>query len=244
MAQTINNPDGFTREPDGFTATTHPSDDRMVRYQPAALAFDPSRKIPSLYAAQLAVASLLKGTVATVKDDENVATGRSQNGRAVAFEPIYIDWPPNEAELAPAQATILEVDEQDFGDEVSAARYLEDTADKFGEGTVIFRQSFSMVKLAVHMTFGHRDDRRAFRAELEDWLSEPQSDRMGRQVIVPAYYGAQVMVGLMSLQNQDDGDAAQKNIFTLIAGILCRVPVLRLVQRPARLRPRVDAGVE
>jgi len=236
MSQIKQNPDG--------TSTTHPSDDRQSVYTPAALAYTPGLKISSLYAAQLAVAAMLDGMVATVKDDESVAEGRTPDTRRVELSRIYIDWPPNEAQLEPPQATILEVVEQDFGDEVSSARYLEETADKYGEGTVVFRQAFSQVTLAVHMVLGHRDDRRAFRAELEDWLSEPQSDRMGRQVIVPAYYGAQVMVGLMSLQNQDDGDAAQKNIFTLIAGIVCRVPVLRLVQRPTRLRPRVDAGVE
>lgn len=238
MAQTSDNPDGYT-------TTTHPDKDNLVTYQPPATSVDPTRKIPSLYAAQLAVGSLLDGIVATVKDDENVATGRSPNGRTVKFTAIYVDWPPNEAQLAPAQATIMEVDEQDFGDEVSSARYLEETSDKFGEGTVLFRQSFSTVRLAVHMIFGHRDDRRAFRAEIEDWLSEPQTDRMGRSVIVPAYYGAQVRVGLASLMNQDDGDKAQANLFALVAGLVCQVPVLRLVTRPAKLRrARVDVGIE
>lgn len=232
-----------SENPDGFTSTTHPDDEASVTYQPSAVSVDPARKIPSLFAAQLAVAQLLEGIVATVKDDENVVTGRGPNGRQVKMTTIYIDWPPNEAEMLPATATILEADDQDFGDEVSAARYLEDTADKFGEGTVLFRQAFSTVKLAVHMTFAHRDDRRAFRAELEDWLSEPQTDRMGRSVNVAAYYGAQVRIGLVSLMNRDDGDKAQANIYALVAGLTCLVPVLRLITRPKILRPHVDAGL-
>lgn len=236
MPKQVENPDDYTR-------TTHPDDDSRSIYQPSVMTFDRSRKISSLYAAQLAVGALLDSVRAEVKDDERVAAGKSPDGRAVKFGAIYIDWPPNEAELLPAQATILEADEQDFGDEVSAARYLEETADVYGEGTVIFRAAFSTVRLAVHMTFAHRDDRRAFRAEIEDWLAELMTDRMGRQVIVPAYFNAQVMVGLLSLQNMDDGQKAQSNIFTLVAGVVCRVPVLRLVQRPARMRPRVDAGV-
>jgi hypothetical protein len=203
-----------SENPDGFTSTTHPDDEASVTYQPPAVSVDPARKIPSLFAAQLAVSQLLEGIVATVKDDENVVTGRSPNGRQVKMTTIYIDWPPNEAEMLPATATILEADDQDFGDEVSAARYLEDTADKFGEGTVLFRQAFSTVKLAVHMTFAHRDDRRAFRAELEDWLAEPQTDRK-----------------------------AQANIYALVAGLTCLVPVLRLITRPKILRPHVDAGL-
>lgn len=235
MSQIKQNPDG--------TSTTHPSDDRQSVYTPAALAYTPGLKISSLYAAQLAVAAMLDGMVATVKDDESVAQGRTPDTRRVELSRIYIDWPPNEAQLEPPQATILEVVEQDFGDEVSSARYLEETADKYGEGTVVFRQSFSQVTLAVHMVLGHRDDRRAFRAELEDWLSEPQSDRMGRQVVVPAYLGAQVAVALLSLQNMDEGGKAQSNVFELVAGLVVRVPVLRLVTRPTRLRPRVDAGL-
>lgn len=233
-----------TANPDGHTSTTHPDDDSLVSYQPTALAFDPARKIPSLYAAQLAVASLLSGVVAVVKDDERVATGKSPNGRAFNMSQIFIDWPPNEAEMLPPQATIMEADEQDFGDEVSAARYLEHTANEFGDGTVIFRQAFSTVRLAVHMIFAHRDDRRAFRAELEDWLSEPQSDRMGRAVVVPAYFGAQVRVGLVSLRHDDGGEKAQANIWPLVAGLICQVPVLRLIGKPELLRPRVDVDVE
>jgi hypothetical protein len=45
--------------------------------------------------------------------------------------------------------------------------------------------------------------------------------------------------------NQDDGDKAQANLFALVAGLVCQVPVLRLVTRPAKLRrARVDVGIE
>lgn len=231
MATINTNPDG--------TTTTIPAG-AAVLFHPALMAYDPGRKIPSLYAAQLAVCSLLSGTVAYVKDDEAIAAGIQRPARKVEIKTAYIDWPKNEAQLEPATATLMEVDDQDFGDEIGVGQYLEHTRDKFGEGTIIRRSCYSTVRLVVHMIFGHRDDRRAFRAEMEDWICEPASDRMGRQVIVPAYYGAQVPITLMGLLNRDDGDAAQKNIWALVATVMCRPPVLRLVGLPRPLRPRLD----
>lgn len=230
--------------PDGKTSTTHPDDDRQVTYQPAVTPVDPGMKLPGLYIAQLAIASMLKAVVTYVKDDENVAAGKAADGRKVNMKKIYLDWPPNEAELGPATATVLEADEQDFGDDISAARYLEDTLHKFGDGTILFRSAFSVVRLQVYMTFGHRDDRRAFRAELEDWLVEQQTERMGRAVNVPAYYGVQVRTQLVSLQHVDDGEKAQRDMWPLVAGIVCQVPIVRLVTAPVGLRPRVTVAVE
>lgn len=235
MSRTSTNPDG--------TQVTHPDDVHGVLYYPALSTYDPGRRIPSCFACQLAIAELLDGIVAVVKDDEKIAAGVPAPAREVEIKTIYIDWPPNEAQLSPAMATIMEVDEQDFGDEIGVSRYLEETRHKFGEGTVLFRHTFSTLRFAVHMIFGHRDDRRAFRAEIEKWLTEPQSERQGRGVIVPAYYGAQVQLALASLQNLDDGDKAQRNIWALVAGVVCRVPVLELVGSPAKLRtPGIDVA--
>lgn len=231
MAESGVNPDG--------TSTIIPDPGAGVLYRPTLEPLNPDRRIPSLYVAQLAVAQLLESITARVKDDEKVAANQLAPTRAVKLKKIFIDWPPNEAELTPAQATIMEVDEQGFGDEIMASRYLEDTKDKYGKGTIVYRHSLSDVRLAIHMIFGHRDDRRAFRAELEDWQTEPLTDRAGRKVVVPYYFDAQVLLQLMSLQNLDDGDKAQRNLFTLIAGVTARVPVLRLVTSPQLMRPRV-----
>ena len=234
MATIRTNPDG--------TQTTTP--DGSVLFHPALMAYDPFRKIPSLYAAQLAVASLIRGTVAYVKDDEAIAKGIQRPARKVEIQTAFIDWPKNEAELMPGSATLMELDDQDFGDELGVGQYIESTRDKFGEGTIIRRSCYSIVNLAVYMVFGHRDDRRAFRAEMEDWIEEPLTERQGRQVIVPAYYGAQIPVQLLGLQHRDDGTSAQKNIWPLVATVQCRPPVLRLVGSPRQLRPRLDVDAE
>ena len=123
-------------------------------------------------------------------------------------------------------------------------RLVEDSLDVYGEGTVLKLSSFLRVQVQLLVMTATKDDRAGVRRAFEDaFLIEPDDDRPGRRVIVPAYYGQTARYQLLGQTYQDDPETAQANQWILTAQLTAEISVVSLVPAPAGMRPNLGAVV-
>jgi len=148
---------------------------------------------------------------------------------------IHLDWPDGQQkESMPAQtALITGPDPAPFDVAGFTPRLLEETQDRFMEGTVLRYMGVQEIPLAVVVWFAHKDQRRGFASRIINALAgEPRQDIGARHVVVPEYFSRSIRYQLQDTTRPDNAEGARVNEWVLEVSILAEAPVVELVTIP------------
>lgn len=196
-----------------------------------------------LLAAQLALSRVLSGLVVHVRSEERWLVEGSEAGpvRELRLKAVHIDRPDVDDDIAPLNASIIERQPQVFDD-----RYRPRILKERWNDMSIRVLAESTCYLGVAAWFGHKAERRAYRAAIvRALLAEQLTERGGRVVIVPEYFGRPVRLMLSNAQNVDD--SPQQNHWTLQLAVDAYVEEIEAIESPVtmkHIRVRPDVGVD
>ena len=237
------------RQPDGVDKyVPRPPADGLVLYSEDHLPpVDASRPVDAFTACQLGLWAMLSAMRPRSFDLARWLQGEGERSRELEFQRIFFDWPRAEEDAVPTPSvTIMQGGEALYDQSVINPdnRLVEDSLGVYGEGTVLKLSSFLRVQVQLLVMTATKDDRAGVRRAFEDaFLIEPDDDRPGRRVIVPAYYGQTARYQLLGQTYQDDPETAQANQWILTAQLAAEIPVVSLVPAPAGMRPNLGAVV-
>ena len=206
----------------------------------------PERHLDTVSVCQIALYRLLHDLEMHRKNLEAFLESADLQTSSFRFKRIVIDWPRDEDDVTPMPSAVLVSDGAvTYANAGFGTSIIEETADVYGEGTVLRRQSFATLRIVVYMLFPHKEERRAAHAAIErNLLTEPDDDENFRKVVVPEYYDRTVRIMCKDLARPDGSAEAKTNEWELQAAFDCEVEVVKLVKVPARIQqPRVGLGV-
>lgn len=200
---------------------------------------------------QIAVFRLLQ-TIAMVSIDLTrlLDDGVAETSKPFTLKRIFFDWPTQDDPIDPMpSAAVVAMGETDFDNSGLGVELDDETADRYGQDTILRVNREARQQLGVVVWCAHKEERRAVRAAFERvFLSEPQDQREGRHVVVPEYYDRVVSIHLDTSNPAEDGPAdAQGNEWVYRAVLECTVPQVELVGIPPRARilfPTPSVGPE
>lgn len=237
------------RQPDGVDKyVPRPPADGLVLYSEDHLPpVDATRPVDAFTAIQLGLWAMLSAMRPRSFDLARWLQGEGERSRELEFQRIFLDWPRAEEDAIPTPSvTVMQGGEAlyDQNDINPDNRLVEDSLDVYDEGTVLKLSSYLRVSVELLVMTATKDDRAGVRRAFEDaFLIEPDDDRPGRRVIVPAYYGRSARYQLLGQIYRDDPETAQANQWILTAQLAAEIPVVSLVPAPAGMRPNLGAVV-
>lgn len=226
-----------TTNPDS-TITTKLEDPRY-EVNPPFIDAEPETAMSGLYAAQIALARLLAGIVVHVRSGERWLVEGNNNGavRQVALKSVSIDAPDEDVEVEPLQASIIERQPQTF-DDSARPRMLKEP----WNGLLLRQLAETTCYLSVTAWFGHKNERRAYRSALtRALLAEPLTERGGRLIVVPEYFGRTVRLMLNDVQNINLDP--QKHHWVLEASVTVYVEEIEAVRPPVKINPQIRPDI-
>ena len=188
--------------------------------------------LDALSAIQIGLGRLLQGLPPFVQ--HNLAA-RLENSdlqpRSFKLERVFFDHPRQEDDLEPMpSACILCPGDRTYEHQDLSTPLLEDTADVFGEGTVLRKLSNVTCELDLTIWSAHKEERRGIVAGIEDaLLAEPNDDRGGRRLVLVDYYDRVARYELKRANYPDDADTAQANQWIASFRIAADVDKVQLV---------------
>lgn len=205
---------------------------------------DPAQAVSSAFAAQLAVYLVLRGMEVSVGSFENLLSGTGSYApvRTIRLNHVTFDMPDSEDEIQPLSAAIIERSPQVYDEDHRPYMLKEQW-----KGYSLRCISKSTVNLGVAAWFGHKNERRAFRAALSRlFLAEPLSERGGRLIVVPWYFDRTVRLNLVDVASVDQDELGAQLL--LQASITAVVDEIVAVKSPqpikAQVQPSVGVGVD
>lgn len=165
---------------------------------------------------------------------------------------VLFEWPRAEDPIEPMPSALIQQtdDETTYAPEGMETQLLEDTLDRYGDGTILRKLGTAAVPLLITVWCAHKEERRAIRAKLvRAAMAEPSDQRWARRVVVPEYYDRVVIFEIQGAAVDDDAEDAQQNHWVLAMRLLARVEIVELVQPPPLMQPptinlRVGRDVE
>lgn len=253
------NPDDRTRElrpgtwirrsPDGVDkpSPAPPADGRLFYSEDHLPAVDADRPVDAFTACQLGLWGLLSAMRPRSFDLARWLQEGEKRTRELQFQRIFLDWPRAEEDATPTPSVCVmqggegAYDQSDINPD---NRLVESSLDVHAPGTVLKMTAFLRVPVQLLVMCATKDDRAGVRRAFEDaFLVEPDDDRPGRRVLVPAYYDQVVRYQLTAQNYADDPETAQANQWILTAQLDAEVPVVVLVPAPSEMRPNLGAVV-
>lgn len=229
------------RQGDGTTKripNTRSGDDRS-RFYEEHWATDPERPVDSFLAAQLGLWQIISAMRPYSFDlTEWLASGSIQS-RQMQIHRVFFDWPRAEEDGVPIPSVTIAQDGEGMYDHKGLTNTLdEETADKYGEGTVLKNVGLLNAPIQLVFMLATKDDRSGVRRAVEDaFLDEPSDERQGRRIVVAPYYDQVVRYSLVGQSYPDDDESAQANQWLLVSRLVAEVPVVKLVRSPSRVPP-------
>jgi len=231
---TTTNPDGskttaFEQTPMGLASEPRPPWDDA----------DPAQAVSSAFAAQLAVYLVLRGMEVSVGSYENLLAGTGSYGpvRTIRLNHVTFDMPDSEAEIQPLSAAIIERSPQLYDEDHRPYMLKEQW-----KGYSLRCISKSTVSLGIAAWFGHKNERRAFRAALSRiFLAEPLSERGGRLIVVPQYFDRTVRLNLTDVAAVDQDELGAQLL--LQASITAVVDEIVAVKSPQPIKVQIQPSV-
>lgn len=183
----------------------------------------------------------------SIKRSELMLNGRLEKTQ-FHLESIYLDHPDTEdtQALQSPSATIMAEGEAELqlAHLMDEQRLLEETANVYGEGTLLQVLYESSVTLTVGCVCTNKDDRAAIRKGVISALArEPLDDRPGRRVIIEPYYGRLATYDLQGVSYLDTKDESQRKRFHILFRVQADIEVVDLVPLPAEFKPRTCVDV-
>lgn len=205
------------------------------------------RAVDSVTALQIGIARLVWSMHGrSINLDKLIGGGPVEVSDEWGIQRLYFDWPRQDDEIQTPSAAIVTPDEATYASrKLRPAGLLEDTADRWGDGTVL--RETGETETMVHLVFfcTHKEERRAIRKWLEEsMLVELNEGTPGRRIVIPEYWDRVARYEMLGVRPGDGAQGAQGNEWTLVARFTAQIGVVQLVQRPAYLdRPRIHVGV-
>lgn len=199
----------------------------------------PESDMDALSAMQIGLARLMQGLSFSQHNLEARLASADLQPREFKLERIFFDLPRQEDDLDPMPSLCIRCP----GDRVYTSpnlgvSILEDTADVYGEGTVLRRLATVECELELAVWCAHKEQRRGFTSGVEAaLLAEPNDDRPGRRIIVTDYFDRVLRANFVRASYPDDPVAAQSGRWiaqcyvTASIDRVVRVPISRM-QRP------------
>lgn len=205
------------------------------------IAVDPGQRIGVILAAKVAVMELLIGLVMYDVELKALLLRRQQAAPRIEVrsKAISIDWPEAgvDAEAAP-KFTVRGADDFKFdGLGLSGPDYDADSADKFGEGTVLKHQHDVTGTVIIETTLNTPSARDSLQAALADRFgTEPHDLRTGRRIALKCYYDQIVRITFaqmpFSYEVDPTGEKPKANEYPLACFLEVDLPDVMLVQSP------------
>lgn len=231
------NPDGTTGYP-ALGAVHIPSGTAVL---------DPAVSIGCKMAAKLAVAELLIGLASYEVQAMDVVSA-AEHGETPPTAPrfelrdkaISIDWPEPTVDHAPLKVTVRDGDEgwvfEGLG--LSGPQYLDESADKYGEGTILVHDDDVTGTVVIEAVLATSAARDALELSLQRLFAvEPHDFRPGRRVSVKAYYEQAVRMFLARIPfaGSNRPEDVQANEYPLFCFLDVDLANVRLVRHPGLL---------
>lgn len=230
---TLRNPDlteSIVRLPHGSSLYTQP-----------LVAMRPESDLDALSAMQIGLGRLLQGLTFWQHNLEARLGSQDLQPRGFRLERIFFDLPRQEDDLDPMpSACILCPGERSYEQQDLSITLIEDTADVFGEGTVLRKLAHVTCELELAIWSAHNEERRGIVAGIErELLAEPNDDRAGRRVVVADYFDRVARFALLRDAYPDGGGQSNERMvqFRIAADIdrVVLVGVGRLQQPQTRV---------
>lgn len=159
----------------------------------------------------------------------------------VKEDDIHIEWPDQEEDLVYPSMAFVQVEDGEYQPIGLTALILEETRDKFGNGTVLQQQSQYVETLSLECHASLKPERRAMRIGLEEALV-PTEQMYGIRFRMPAYYDQIVTFSLGAIRLDDSPDAARHRRVARLS-LEMTYNVVALVNY-AELRPMVNVNTD
>lgn len=164
------------------------------------------------------------------------------------FEAIALDHPDTEdtQALQSPMATIMAEGETELqlAHLMDEQKLLEDTANVYGEGTILQCLYESSATLTVGCVCTDKNDRAAIRKGVISALArEPHDSRPGRRVIIKPYYDRLATYDLQGVSYLDTRDESQRKRYHVLFRVQADIEVVDLVPLPAEFRPQTCVTV-
>lgn len=221
------------------------STDGSIRYGGGLLTQLPALDLDALTVANIALSRLLSEMeIFSVDLQARIENPADLQARPFKFTDIIYEYPRAEEEKKTPVATIEQGSEVLYGSKGETPHLLEETQNVYLPGTVLRSVASASVELIVTVTLGHKDERRGVRAAFERYLlTEPDSEKFGRRIVVREYFDRSVRFQLLGsptppvLENQ-------QNRWIYLARILAEVERVVLVRSPIEIDvPRFGTAV-
>lgn len=148
---------------------------------------------------------------------------------------VFFEWPDSQKESMPAQSALIMVEDRASYENPSGftSRLDEDTADRFGKGTMLRYLGEVQVSLLLVFKCVHKDQRRGLEAKIGQLLAaERHGDSAGRRIVLPEYFSRMIRYTLVDTERPDDATAALGNDWKLGVTVAAEVPHVELVVSP------------
>jgi hypothetical protein len=238
---------GYTQPRPGFSPTieiatqidgveSQVARDGSIRYGGGLLTQLPALDLDVLTVANIALSRLLyQMEIFSVDLQARIENPADLQARAFKFTDIIYEYPRAEDEKKTPVATIEQGSEVLYGSKGETPHLLEESENVYLPGTVLRSIASASVELIVTVTLGHKDERRGVRAAFErHLLTEPDSEKFGRRIVVREYFDRSVRFQLLGspappvLENQ-------QNRWFYLARILAEVERVVLVRSPVEI---------
>ncbi len=213
-----------------------------AHYPRQLTALRPEADLDALSAMQIGLGRLLQGLTFYQHNLEARLESEDLQPRGFKLQRIFFDMPTQQDEIEPMpSACIMCPGDRTYDQQDLSITLIEDTADVYGEGTVLRKLAHVTCELELSMWSAHKEERRGLVAGIErELLAEPNDDRGGRRVVVRDYYDRVARFTLIRSKYPDTGAQSNEWITTFpIAADIDRV-VLVGVGRLQQPQTRVE----
>lgn len=208
----------------------------LGQIQPA----DPFRDLDATSVFQIAARSILQSQRLYRHNLNKIVKNGEIDGEEFKWQKVIFDMPRIGEKPVLPMAVILATGACNYTSQSDITNLLDETVDKYGDGTVLRRLGNAVQDITIHSISAHHEERRAIKKAWEqDFLAEPNILLTGRRVTVEQYYDREVRMNLKSIEYPETEQGTLENAHVCVATFEMEVEVVRLVTRPTNIEPPI-----